>query len=74
MTPVRHFDEVYQYDGLHQFKDFDRGTGQTIVNGTLKAAQEWTLDRLGNWWTFMEDSYGIVGWNINHNQTHNWKL
>jgi RHS repeat-associated protein len=69
----RHFDEVYQYDGLYQLTDFDRGnrgTGQTIQSGTLKAAQEWTLDPLGNWAGFKDDPDGS-GWDLDQTRAHN---
>lgn len=52
-----HFDEMYEYDGVHRLKDFHRGeltnNNQTITNLTLQ--QGWELDCTGNWDNFTQE-------------------
>lgn len=54
------FDELYAYDGLQRLEDMTRGD----LNGSFDSisnkqfGQDWSLDPLGNWSGFNEDSNG----------------
>ncbi|HYW78279.1 MAG TPA: hypothetical protein VE890_01840, partial [Thermoguttaceae bacterium] len=60
-TPI-HLDELYAYDNLNQLATVDRGNLNSahdgIVSATEGLAQDWTLDGLGNWAGFAEDTDG----------------
>ena len=66
-------DEVYGYDGINRLTDFDRGTinANKDAISTLKFAQEWNLDRTGNWSAFKEDSDGDSTWDLDQTRTSN---
>jgi hypothetical protein len=45
------FSELYQYDGLYQLANFQRGTlngSKTAISGTASRSQVWDFDALGN--------------------------
>ena len=74
-SPAVHLDELYAYDGLNQLNDMQRGdlnsSKDAIVSGTKSFAQQWTLDPLGNWPTFKEDTDGDGSWNLDQARSHN---
>jgi RHS repeat-associated protein len=74
-SPAVHMDELYTYDGVYQLKDLDRGdlnaTKDGIASGTLKFAEAWSLDPLGNWSTYKKDDDGNGTWDLNQSRSHN---
>ena len=61
-TPV-YLDEFYTYDGLNRLKNFDRGqlnVGKTAITGTPSAEEDWTLDPLGNWSSYVQKTSGTT--------------
>ncbi len=63
-------DQVYAYDGLHRLKTFDSGTlSGTSISGTPASEQDYTLDQLGNWESFVEKIGGTTI--LNQTRLHN---
>jgi YD repeat-containing protein len=63
-------DHQYTYDGGHRLTYSKRGT---LSSGSIAAPpfqQQWTLDGLGNWSTFQEDT-GNNGWDLSQLRSHN---
>jgi len=69
------FDELYTYDGVYRLTDAERGdltgTHDGLESSTLNFAQEWSLDALGNWTNFKEDTDGDTTWDLNQSRDHN---
>ncbi|MCC7408891.1 MAG: RHS repeat-associated core domain-containing protein [Phycisphaeraceae bacterium] len=54
-------DQLYTYDNLHRLTSFDRGTlngNKDAITGTPENEQDWTLDPLGNWGTWVLKTSG----------------
>jgi hypothetical protein len=63
-------DHQYTYDGAHRLTYSKR---RTLSGGSIAAPpfqQQWTLDGLGNWSTFQEDT-GNNGWDLSQLRSHN---
>jgi len=69
----KHFDELYNYDGLQRLKDMQRGTltnpKSAISNPQFQ--QCWSLDETGNWYNFRSDDDGNGTWNLVQDRTSN---
>ncbi|MEM9659525.1 MAG: hypothetical protein AAF961_14290, partial [Planctomycetota bacterium] len=64
-------DQVYTYDGLQRLKTFDQGTlSGTTISGTPKLQQNWTLDQLGNWEEFEDETNGDGTFDLEQERTH----
>jgi RHS repeat-associated protein len=70
---IKDIDEAYTYDGLDRLASFQRGTITSGTMGSVNFSQDWnTLDSLGNWQTFTEDTNGsTAGGSTAYNRTHN---
>ena len=66
-------DELYDYDGSYRLTKLERGdvntTAKTISSKTFE--EQWTLDQLGNWDTFKQDTDGDSSWDLNQSRGHN---
>jgi hypothetical protein len=63
-----------EYDGLNRLVEFHRGTldGENDgISGNDGGAQAWTLDALGNWSEFKDDSEDGSAWDLDQNRAHN---
>jgi RHS repeat-associated protein len=72
-TP-KHLDELYAYDELNRLTAADRGNLNANKDAVTSASfrQAWTLDDVGNWTTFKEDSDGSDPWGVlDHDRDHN---
>ncbi len=73
-TPV-YLDELYAYDGMYQLTSLRRGqlnsTEDDLVADSKKFAEQWTLDPLGNWTNFKQDTDADSDWELDQNRTHN---
>ena len=70
-TPV-YLDEYYTYDGLNQLKNLKRGQlngNKDAISGTPTKEEDWTLDALGNWSTYVKKTSGSE--DLNQSRTHN---
>ena len=69
----KHFDELYNYDGVKRLKDMDRGTlnGSKDAITDLQFADCWSLDETGNWSNFRQDDTGNGTWDLNQDRTNN---
>ena len=86
-TPPTGFDEAYLYDGLNRLIKMNRGdlASGTITDANAGFSQAWaawdtdhwktSLDAVGNWTEFKEDSdgggSGDSGWSLDQNRAHN---
>jgi RHS repeat-associated protein len=64
-TPV-YLDEFYTYDGLNRLKNFDRGQlngTYTGIQGTPSKEEDFTLDPLGNWSSYLQKTSGTTDLN-----------
>ena len=63
-------DQAFTHDTLHRLTTYDKGTlsGSTI-SGTPATEQDWTLDDLGNWGTYVEKTAGST--TLNQSRTNN---
>ena len=75
-----HYDEFYTYDGLHRLTDAPRGnltgTHPNYTGITSKNFQQvWTLDQLGNWTEFKQDTDGNSSYtgstDLDQDRSHN---
>ena len=68
-------DELFTYDGLHRLTETQRGdlnaAKDAIQAGTESFSQNWTLDALGNWSAFEEDTDGDGTPDLDQSRTHN---
>ena len=75
LDPEVHLDELYEYDDLYQLIATDRGNLNVakngIVAGTEAFEQDWTLDGLGNWSGFEEDTDADGTLDIDQTRDHN---
>ena len=68
----KNFDELYGYDLIDRLKSMARGD----LNANKEAvtskqfAQDWSLDAVGNWRNFREDTDGS-GWDLDQQRTPN---
>jgi hypothetical protein len=66
-------DRLYSYDDIHRLIDAQRGdlniAGDSI--NTLSAQQKWTLEALGNWQDFDEDTDGDGTFDLDQSRSHN---
>ena len=65
-------DDYYDYDGLYQIKDRDRGSlniNRTAISGTPEQAEDWTYDPTGNWDTYQRKADGLA--TVDQTRTHN---
>lgn len=69
----KHFDELYDYDGLHRLKEMQRGSLNTNKDAVtnLQFEQCWSLDAVGNWDNFRTDDTGNGSWDLNQSRTSN---
>ena len=73
-TPV-YLDELYAYDGVDRLTNRQRGelaedsNNQKIIQNK-NFAEEWTLDALGNWTNFKQDTNGDNIWEFDQGRTH----
>ena len=72
-SPV-YMDEYYTYDNLNRLTVMKRGqlTGgppPTGISGTPTKEQDWTLDKTGNWSSFLDKSAGTT--NLNQTRASN---
>ena len=73
-TPV-YLDELYTYDGVDRLTNRQRGelaedsNSQKIIQNK-NFAEEWTLDALGNWMNFNQDTNGDNTWEFEQGRTH----
>ena len=66
-----YLDEYYTYDGLNQVTSLTRGqlnSGKTGISGTPAKEEDWTLDALGNWPTYVHKTNGTT--DLNQSRTH----
>ena len=67
-------DELYTYDNVNRLKDLHRGvvstSGTPSINSTT-FAEDWTLDKLGNWTNYKQDTDGNSTWDLTEARTHN---
>lgn len=73
VDPTGSYSEYYTYDQLHRLKETQRGqlNGTKTGISTLKFAQCWTLDALGNWQGFRQDDNGDGTWDLVQARTAN---
>jgi RHS repeat-associated protein len=73
VDPTGSYSEYYTYDQLHRLKETERGqlNGTKTGISTLKFAQCWTLDALGNWQGFRQDDNGDGTWDLVQARTAN---
>ncbi len=71
-NPAVHLDELYQYDGVSQLVDFQRGQLNANKDAvtTKTFAEDWSLDATGNWGAFRQDLDGN-GWDLQQARQHN---
>ena len=65
-------DEFYQYDGLYQVADLQRGTlnsTKTAISGTPSWQEDFTYDPIGNWDAYLTKVSGVT--NLDQSRTHN---
>jgi len=65
-------DEYYTYDGMHRLKSFDRGdlnAGKTGISGTPVREEDFTLDPLGNWTAYIQETSGST--DLDQDRSHN---
>jgi RHS repeat-associated protein len=69
----KHFDELYNYDGINRLKDMDRGRLSSLKDAinNLQLAECWSLDETGNWSKFRQDDTGNGTWDLNQSRTNN---
>jgi RHS repeat-associated protein len=64
-------DELYDYDGLYQLKEFQRGELNGTHNGmtgTIAAEEDFTFDPTGNWNAYVAQAGGST---VSQTRTHN---
>jgi len=67
------FDELYQYDGMNQLIDMQRGTlntAKTTIASGKNYQDNFTFDATGNWTTYKQDTTG-AGFSLTQARTHN---
>ncbi len=68
-------DELYDYDGVYQLTDLDRGNLNANKDGlvaqTKNFAEQWSLDPTGNWNAFKQDTDGDDDWDLDQTRSHN---
>jgi RHS repeat-associated protein len=65
-------DEYYNYDGLYQVAELNRGTlngGKTAISGTPSWTEDFTYDPIGNWDAYLTKVSGVT--NLDQSRTHN---
>lgn len=63
-------DQAYTYDNLNRLSDSKRGTlSGGSISGTPVKEEDWTLDALGNWSTYLTKANGTT--DLNQTRTHN---
>ncbi|MGQ0633718.1 MAG: RHS repeat-associated core domain-containing protein [Planctomycetaceae bacterium] len=63
-------DQAYTYDNLHRLVTSDQGTlSGTTISGTPVREEDFTLDALGNWSTYLTKAAGVT--DLNQSRTHN---
>ena len=65
-------DEYYNYDGLYQVAELNRGTlnsGKTAISGTPSWTEDFTYDPIGNWNNYLTKVSGVT--NLDQSRTHN---
>ncbi len=71
-TPALYLDEHYAYDGLDQLTDRARGAlnaNKDGITGTPTKAENWSLDALGNWSGYQQQTNGST--TLNQSRSHN---
>ena len=66
-----YLDEYYTYDGLNQLTSLTRGQlngGKTGISGTPGIEEDWTLDALGNWPSYVHKTAGTT--DLSQSRTH----
>ena len=68
----KNFDELYGYDLIDRLKSMARGDLNANKDAVTSKqfAQDWSLDAVGNWRNFREDTDGS-GWNLDQQRTPN---
>jgi len=65
-------DEYYNYDGLYQVAELNRGTlngGKTGISGTPSWTEDFTYDPIGNWDAYLTKVFGVT--DLDQTRTHN---
>ena len=65
-------DEYYNYDGLYQVKELQRGTlnsAKTSISGTPTWEEDFTYDPIGNWNGYLTKVSGVT--DLDQERTHN---
>jgi len=65
-------DEYYNYDGLYQVAELNRGTlnsGKTAISGTPTWTEDFTYDPIGNWDAYLTKVSGVT--DLDQSRTHN---
>jgi RHS repeat-associated protein len=65
-------DEYYNYDGLYQVAELNRGTlnsGKTAISGTPSWTEDFTYDPIGNWDAYLTKVSGVT--DLDQTRTHN---
>ncbi len=65
-------DEYYNYDGLYQVAELNRGTlntGKTAISGTPSWTEDFTYDPIGNWDNYLTKVSGVT--DLDQSRTHN---
>ena len=65
-------DEYYNYDGLYQVAELNRGTlngGKTAISGTPAWPEDFTYDPIGNWDAYLTKVSGVT--DLDQSRTHN---
>ena len=65
-------DEYYNYDGLYQVAELNRGTlnsGKTAISGTPSWTEDFTYDPIGNWNNYLTKVAGTT--DLDQTRTHN---
>ena len=65
-------DEYYNYDGLYQVAELNRGTlnsGKTAITGTPSWTEDFTYDPIGNWDAYLTKVSGVT--DLDQTRTHN---
>ena len=71
-TLTKKQDDYYNYDGLYQIGQRDRGalnTNRTAISGTPEQEEDWTYDPTGNWDTYQRKAAGLT--TVDQTRTHN---
>ena len=65
-------DEYYNYDGLYQVAELNRGTlngTKTAISGTPSWTEDFTYDPIGNWDNYLTKVSGVT--DLDQSRTHN---